>query len=296
MTEKQFSAGRSARALSLAALVLAVGSAAPASPPVAGGLGQEFVLRYKMPAGQVLRYRETAEMKETSDRMGQVVETVLTSAGTHAFRAKGNKGSDHLLEVTIEDMTMAISSAGIDFSPDLGPVHGKTFEMVLSSLGTEVDVSGAESITYMIAGNPRDVSTGFRTFFPDLPDRPVQEGGTWPSSYAFETKSGTVDVRFDVKCVNTREGSETIDGLACVRIRTTQTGSISGKGSAQGADLTIAGTLKGTDIWHFAPGEGLFVRMTSEFEVEAVTTLVGAQSLEIPSTQKRKGQVSLVAR
>jgi len=62
--------------------------------------------------------------------------------------------------------------------------------MVLSPLGAEVDVSGAESITYQFASGPRSVAPGFKVFFPDLAGKPVKVGDTWPSSFVIEDKGG----------------------------------------------------------------------------------------------------------
>jgi hypothetical protein len=181
-------------------------------------------------------------------------------------------------------------------SPDLKPVVGKSLDMVLSPLGAEVDVTGAEAITYELAGNPRSAATFLKVFFPDLPANPVKVGDSWPSSYVIEEKSGPTSVRMEFQSLNTLEGWETVDGMECARITAKVTGTISGTGKQQGFDTSTDGTAKGKDVWYFAVKEGIYVKATSELAAEMTTSLTGAQSMTIPSTQTRTGEVKLVGR
>jgi hypothetical protein len=82
--------------------------------------------------------------------------------------------------------------------------------------------------------------------------------------------------------------------MECARITSKQTGSISGTGSQQGLELLFAGTVKGTDVWYFAPKEGIFVKSISDVVSEIIITVSGAQAMTVPTTQKRKGEVKLV--
>jgi hypothetical protein len=188
---------------------------------------------------------------------------------TFTFKAKGLKDKNFLLGVTIDDVTATVtSSAQGDMSPDMSTVKGKTFDMVLSPLGSEVDVSGAEAITYSMGPETRNLSSGFKMFFPDLPGKPVKIGDTWPSTAGIDEKTGTMNIRIDFQNVNTLEGFETIDGMNCARISAQVTGTISGTGNQGGADLTFSGTVKGKDVWYFAVKEGLFVKTASESTTE----------------------------
>lgn len=267
----------------------AEGPAAPAPP---AGL----VLEYKMPAGQVLRYSQTDEVKETGDIMGQIVESVITGAGTDSFRSKGRKDGHYLLEVAIEDMSLSATGPRGDFKPDLTPVVGKTFDMVLSSLGAEVDVSGAELLTFTMPNGTRSVASGYKVFFPDLPGKPVKIGDTWPTDYSLEDKSGPMAMRTDIRRVNTLDGFETVAGMNCVRITSRLTGRVSGGGSQQGAEIRIEGDVKGTVVWHFAPKEGIYVQSTSEVVNEMTVTVNRGQTMTIPTTQKQTTRVKLAGR
>lgn len=286
----------------MAILVLAGCAARTATPSVGGAPAAPamgltgLVLEYKMPAGLILRYRDAGKTVETTNVMGRSSETVVTNAGHQSFRAKGLKGTDHILSVTIDDAVMTIISPQGDLSPDLSSIRGKGFDMVLSPKGVEVDVSAAESLTFQIAGDVRNLASGFKIFFPDLPDKPVNLGDSWPASFVIEDKAGTMSRRNEIQMVNTFEAIETVDGMECLRIVSKLTGAVSGKGSQQGVDLLITGTTKGTDIWYFAPKEGRFVKSTSEAVSELTIAVTGPQSVTIPMTQKRTSEVKLVDR
>ncbi|MDH4197613.1 MAG: hypothetical protein OEW05_09420, partial [Candidatus Aminicenantes bacterium] len=213
-----------------------------------------------------------------------------------SLRPKGWKEKNHLLEVTVNDIKTSISSAQGSLAPDMSPVKGKIFDMVLSPLGVEVDVSGAEAITFEVAGSTRNIASGFKTFFPDLPGRPVKVGDSWPSSTTVEDKSSTMTVTYTIESVNTLDGFETVEGLECARISSKFTGAMSGNGQVQGMDMALSATIKGTDVTYFAPREGIYVQSTTEMVREITATLSGPQNLTIPSTQTTTMEVKLVAR
>ena len=109
MIKKSLSPAGFSLAAGIAIVLVAAGCA---TSTAAGRVGQEsvvaappagIVLAYKMPAGRVLRYIQTDEVKETSDRMGQILEGTRVGTGTDAFRSKGLKDGHFLLEVTIEE-------------------------------------------------------------------------------------------------------------------------------------------------------------------------------------------------
>ena len=267
-------------------------------PPAASArsLQEGVVLQYKMAAGRVLQYQLTSSTKEVADMMGQTVEGETKTKSDFSLRPKGQRKNDHLLEVTVNDIETSITSARGSLSPDMSPVKGKTFDMVLSPLGVEVDVSGAEAITFEVAGSTRNIASGFKAFFPDLPGRPVKVGDSWPSSFTVEDKSSTMSITYTIESVNTLDGFETVDGLECARISSKFTGGMSGSGQLQGMDMALTATIKGTDITHFAPREGIYVRTTSDMVREITATLSGPQNLTIPSTQTTTMEVKLVAR
>jgi len=262
----------------------AIPAAAPAS----------VVLEYKMPAGRALTYQLRSEDTRVMDIQGQSMDTQTTGTSTFTFKAKGLKDKNFLLGVTIDDIAMTVtSSAQGDQSPDMSGVKGKSFDMVLSPLGSEVDVSGAEAVTFDVAGETLNISSGFKIFFPDLPGKPVKVGDTWPSSGGTEEKSNSMDIRIDLQNVNTLEGFETVDGMECARISSQVTGTITGTGNQGGADLTFSGTSKGKDVWYFAVKEGIYVKMTSESTTQmSVDVPVAGQTIPVTQTSKSEAKLT----
>jgi hypothetical protein len=306
MIKKRDLIRRAAVGSCLAAALLLAGCAARTEPPAVGGTPVAaakapvapaapagIVLEYKMPEGRILSYRTQGEVVESAEVMGQTRESHSTSDDSVSFKGKGRKGQDLLLGVTIDAMAVTVTGPQGDMSPDMTSLRGRSFDMVLSPQGSEVDVSGAEAITFEAASGPRSVATGFKLFFPDLPGRPVQIGDSWPSGGGTTEKTGGIEIRLEFQNVNTLEGLEMIDGRECARIRSDVTGSITGSGSQQGMDMVFSGTGKGTDLWYFAVKEGIYVKSTSDMKMDISITL-SALGETLPTTQTRKGEVKLV--
>jgi hypothetical protein len=297
--------GRPALAAAIAAILVLANGAVQATPTTApearatsiapAPAPAATVLEYKMPAGRALTYQTKSEEAQVMEVQGQSMDSQTTGASTFTFKAKGLKDKNFLLGVTIDDIVVTMtSSAQGDMSPDMAAVKGKSFDMVLSPLGSEVDVAGAEAITYDLATETRNLASSFKMYFPDLPGKPVNVGDTWPSNAAIEEKTGSMNIRIDFQSVNTLEGFETLDGMECARISSQITGTITGTGNQGGMDLTFSGTHKGKDVWYFAVKEGLYVKNASEATSE-MSIDVSAAGMTIPMTQTTKGEVKLTS-
>jgi hypothetical protein len=295
--------GRPALAAAAAILVLASGAvqATPTVPDAratsvtAAQASTSAVLEYKMPAGRVLTYQGKSEEAQVMEVMGQSMDTHTTGTNTFTFKAAGSKDKNLLLGVKIDDVAVTVtSSAQGDLSPDMTSVKGKSFDMVLSPLGSEVDVTGAEAISYDIAGETRNLGSAFKMFFPDLAGKPVKIGDTWPSSSSIEEKTGSMDIRIDLQNVNTLVGFETVDGLECAKISSDVTGTITGSGNQGGADMTFSGTSKGKDVWYFAVKEGIYVKGTTESTTQ-MSIDVSAAGMTIPMNMTSKSEVKLTS-
>lgn len=295
MKTKRVGRGRLTGAAGVAAVLLTAGCAVTAVETAAPAQ-EGVVLEYRMAEGGILRYQSTGTTREIADLMGVKREAETRTKSDISFRSKGRKDGHHLLEVTVNDLATDISSAQGSLSVDMSPVKGKSFDMVLSPLGAEVDVSGAEAITFEVGESTRNIASGFKLFFPDLAGRPVKVGDAWPSEYKIEDTSSTTTVTFTIEGVSTLEGFETIEGLECTRISSKFIGGMSGRGKLQGMDMTLSGTIKGTDVTYFAPREGIYVRSTTEIVREVTASLSGPQNLTIPSTQTTTMEARLVSR
>ncbi|OGD13771.1 MAG: hypothetical protein A2W20_09005 [Candidatus Aminicenantes bacterium RBG_16_66_30] len=275
------------RAALAACLVGAIGLAASAPAST--------VLEYKMPAGRVLTYQASSEEAQIMEVMGQSMDTHTTGTSTYTFKAKGRKDKNLLVGVTIDDMSASVTGAQGDMSPDMSSIKGKSFDMVFSPLGSEIDVSGAEALTYAMATETRNLASGFKAFFPDLPGKAVKIGDTWPSSDAVEEKTGSMTIQIQLQNTNTLEGFETVDGMECARVSAQVTGTISGSGNQMGQDMTFSGTSKGKNVWHFAVKEGIYVKAASEMTTE-MSVDVSSAGMTIPITQTSKSEVKLTGK
>lgn len=266
-------------------------AAAPQAKP-----GKAVVLEYKMPAGRSLTYQYKQDRAQAMEVQGQSMDSQVSNACTATFRSKGPKDNNLVLGVTIDDIqiTVANSMTG-DMSPDMAGIKGRSFDMVLSPLGSEMDVSGAQAITYAAATETSNIAYLFKAFFPDLPAKAVKIGDTWPSSDSVDMGSSSMGMRSDNQYVHTLEGFETVDGLECARISAQVTGTISGTGNQGGMDLTMSGTSKGKVVWYFAVKEGIFVKAVNDTTAE-VSVDASAAGMTIPVTETIKTEIKLAGK
>jgi hypothetical protein len=252
------------------------------------------LLQYKMTEGQALKYDSWGETFQTSDVMGQTIEADISASSAFTLQYKGQKENDHLLTITIDEMGLKIQSSQGELEPDMSDVIGKSFDMVLSPRGKEVELIGADAIEYDLGPEgTRNISSGFQDIFPNLVDRPVKVGDTWPDESTITEESETSEAIIHFTGTNTLVGFETIDGMECVKITSEGTGTIEGKGQQQGMELVTTAEMKGTGTWFFAYKEGIFVKQINEGTVEGVID-VPSQGVQIPFTREMSSEIKLV--
>ena len=281
--------------LVLVILVIAILAGCAAKRPFWGDPTTGLILQYLMPENQVLKYQTSMETTQSFEIRGQQVEAETNQTSVFTVTSKGQKGDNHQLNITIESMNVSITSPQGKLSPDMSSVIGKSFDMTLSFLGKELDLSGAEAIQYdMGPGGKRSIASGFQTIFPDLAGRPVRFGDSWTTTDAISDKSGNVEISFSFENVNTLEGFETVNGLECVKITAAVTGTLDGKGTQGGVDLTFEGDIEGSYTWYFAYKKGLFIKDIFEGFTKGTATVTGPQYMTIPMTQKIKIETKLI--
>lgn len=146
----------------------------------AGGQDKSVTLAYQFPEGKTVAYRNVSTETQAMEIMGQTMGVSNLSTREFLVKPKGMKEEHLSLGVTIDGFKLSIDSPQGAMSADASSLLGKSFDMVLSSLGKEIDTSGASSLQYDLgAGGRRNIAAGFQAFFPDLPDHPVKTGDTW---------------------------------------------------------------------------------------------------------------------
>jgi hypothetical protein len=247
-----------------------------------------LILTYRMPENSAFTYRTTSDFTQNMDVMGQKMKITADEMFLFTISPKGMKGKDMFIDVTVDSMLMDISTPQGSMNADVGSVIGKTFEMVVSPLGKEIEIIGAEEIKYdMGPEGERSVESNFQNVFNDLPGRPVVVGDTWTQVDTIrESSSDGSTMNIMMNSTHTLAGFETIGGEECAKITTVFTGKMKGKGMQQGMEFTVGGTTEGTETWYFNYKKGHFVEMTAEVAVEGTIDAVNNPGISIPMTRE----------
>lgn len=262
--------------------------------PVWGDPQTGLILQYRMAEGQVLKYESWGKTHQTMDVMGQTIDVDIDSMNNFSVESKGQKQQNYLLTITIDGMSIEIQSPQGEMEADMSTVIGKSFDMVLSSLGEELELIGAQAIEYdMGPEGKRSIAASFQDVFPAVAGRPVKTGDNWPDESTITDKSSNGEAVIKVSAINTLEGFETVDGWECVRVSAKASGTIEGTGEQQGMELITRGDITGTSTWYFAYKEGLFVKQTMDGNIEG-TVNVPSQNIDIPFTRKMTSEIKLV--
>ena len=261
----------------------------PASDPRDG-----LVLTYRMPEGETLRYRTTNDMKQLLKIREQDVNIASRREYLFSLRSRGTEDGNLRLSATIDSFGVDITSPQGAFSPNVSDIAGKSFEILLSPLGRELEMSGLDSLRYDLGqSGKRSISPDFQTLFPDLPDRRVTIGDTWDSEDTIIDDGGGSRIRINLTSVNRLDGFETVMGMKCARVTSDVTGTLEGEGEQRRAKMTFAGDVTATDTWFFAYESGMFVKILSESSTEGSITMSDPQSMRIPMTMEMAFQAEL---
>jgi len=275
--------------------VSALTGCAGKKPPVWGDTKSGLILEYRMNPGDVLKYEMIQEGTEKVEVMGQTTESATNKTYVYTVEAKGMKGDYHLLEITVESLVASMKNVQGEFAAETEDVAGESFDMTLSALGDEVDLSDAESIEYGIGPlGDRSIKSDFEAAFPDLAGKPVKVGDSWASTDTINIDQGNAQIKIISENANTLDGYETVDGVECARIVADVTGTVSGEGEQMGAPLVFEGTMSGTEIWYFAYKEGHLVSSESDVNTDIMVTVQAGQEMKIPIKGTARFEIRLI--
>jgi hypothetical protein len=158
--------------------------------------------------------------------------------------------------------------------------------MVVSPLGKELEIIGADEIIYdMGPEGERSIEPTFHGILPDLPAGPVVVGDSWTATDSIVETSDDGEMLIVLNHTHTLSGYETVDGMECAKITNTFTGTITGSGVEQGMQLTSEAGIEGTETWYFAYKEGIFVGTSAEGAAKGVIKGVDNPAINIPMTR-----------
>ncbi len=222
------------------------------------------------------------------------IEVVSVGTGLFTIISNGLKEGNYELDVTIDNISMSAKAMENEMNADMSPIIGKSFNMTLSPLGKELNLSGAESLKYEFEGTERNVASTFKALFPDLPEKPLNIGDHWTSKDTIIDKSDNGEIIIYTENKNTLDGFERINGRKCLKVTAQVTGTLSGKTKREGVDIISDGNIEGTDTWYFDHENGVFIKMTSNGSGEGSTTVHAEEIVVIPMKREFKNDVILV--
>jgi hypothetical protein len=244
-------------------------------------------LEYKMDGGMALSYRQTSDMVQTMEVQGQSIPVESVETLEFSVMPGGEDGGLLRLGVTVDDMSIVVSSPQGDLNTEAADVIGKGFDMTLSKLGEESGLPDSETLVYTIESQgDRSLVPMFGVMFPDLPEHPVDIGDTWPALLTMNDDTGGSKVMLTMDAVNTVEGFEKFGGYDCVKISAVLSGIIEASGKQDGVDWSMTSESEGTGTWYFAHKEGIVVSDISEGVANgAITVDAPGGAMEIPVTR-----------
>ncbi len=279
-------------ALALAAIVL---TGCGAKKYVVAEKPPGITLEYQMPEGEVFKYKSTQNADQTMEMMGMSMETTAHKLYEFTCVPQGAEGDNFDIKVTIDAMEAGIETPQADYSADTDSVLGRSFTMLVTNLGKELDVSEAEPITYDAGPmGSRSIRPDFAIVFPDLPSMPVEIGDTWTTQDTLEVNEGDIDILVTMTRVHTLSAIEPMMGMESAVVTSVVTGIVSGAGKQGEADVAVEGTMDGTETWYFAHEKGFFVEWSSEMFSNNMINITGPQEMSFPMSEKMTFKTVLV--
>ncbi|KPJ59225.1 MAG: hypothetical protein AMJ46_12020 [Latescibacteria bacterium DG_63] len=279
-------------ALSLAVIMLA-GCAAKKVLLEAPETG--VTLEYRMPKDQTLKYEMSQEFIQNVEIQGRQMEVNAYTTYAFSVESKGEKDGNLQFAITIDAMEVNVTSPEGDISGDTKSAVGKSFEMLLSPLGEELETPGLGGIKYELGpAGKRSIASNFETLFPNLAGRPLKVGDSWTSRDTVSVREANTNLQFTFESINTVEGFETVAGLECAKIASDVTGTLAGTGKEGQMELVTSGEVQGKDTWYFAYKEGLYVKAESEAFVKGSITTADPQGMKIPMNNTIRIELALV--
>ncbi|NOZ61005.1 MAG: hypothetical protein GXO74_04945 [Calditrichaeota bacterium] len=278
-------------------LVFSIMLACAGKKPAWGDEKTGFILTYRFPADQVLKYETNQTQKMTQEMMGQSIDVNSKMYSVTFLKGAGiDEQKNFLVKIGFDTLSMATKARGQNIKPDVSKIVGHEFNMTLSPQGKKLAFNDPESLK--ISFGPMVGSRGAEDFFrnplPVLPAQPVKFGATWTDTDSTKMKQAGMDISVRSKTVNTLEKLEVLDGIECLKVTSKITGSLEGSGSQMGADIDFEGDLDGSATWYFDFRNGKLVQSENSMQMDGTVTVSGPQNMTIPMTQETTTKVHLI--
>ncbi len=248
---------------------------------------KKVLLKYNYPQDKAVKYLSKTKMKQVMDIQGMVMEANIVSITGCSIKSAGIEAGNLKLTILIDTMVQNVESPNGYSGGVITDAIGKSFNMILSASGKELDLTNANELVFDIPGSGKSNATQtFADFFPDLPLKKVKPGYTWTSSDSVNAVAPTTTTVSFTEAENTFEGVETINGIYCAKITSILSGTHSIKTETQGMDVKTNGKFTGTSVVYFAISEGYFIKQTTESKLDGTLELTYPQEMTMPLTME----------
>jgi len=248
---------------------------------------KELKLEYKYPSDTPVKYFSVTKIDQNMDVNGQLMQVNISSSVGCQVKSAGKSGDNLKLVIQVDTMGQSINSPQGAMGGAFNDVAGKEFEMVISSSGKEVDLSGAKAVTYYSEGSGRgDLSGSFIDFFPDLPEVPVSAGFVWTSVDTVAYGDENASQKMVIKSENNIDGIEVKNGNAFVLIKSKIAGTFDMKAISQGMNVSTTGPLEGISEYIFSVTDGYFLRQSTTSTVNGIVRINMGDIMEFPVEMK----------
>lgn len=231
------------------------------------------------------RYRAVSQLKVDQEFNGQT-QTTNMRLGYYASARIAAEGERLRATLTLDSMDVTeiptISSA------ELARARGATFTAVLSPEGKLLEFTPSDSTTQIL----RQLSAGFREFFPRIPANGARPGQQWTDTAGTQSNFG--GAALTINSINQHDVTGWADyrGERALHIRTSSNYTVTGTGSQSGQALTIDGAGDRVSD-RYLSSEGVYLGYvaadSSRFDVQ----LTGL-GMTIPVRQARVDTLSVI--
>jgi hypothetical protein len=244
---------------------------------------------YHYPQDAPVSYVENTKIHQILDVEGQSMDVNVTSSLGCNVRSGGNQKANLKLEIKVDSLSEIIDSPQGVSGGLVKEAGGKSFTIVITPKGKDVDLSEPQKIVLNVEGSsPIDLSQTFTSFFPELPAGTVSPGYTWTSTDTMNSKSTSNSMYMTIKSQNKFEGYGNIMGMNCARITSVIEGTRVINNQPQGMEMKTSGTFTGSAEVFFAVKEGYFVKQTVYTSMKGQMEITSPQSMTFPVTMDIK--------
>lgn len=247
-----------------------------------------YSLKYQFKKGDKLRY--SANVDQQMSQAGMDISTVISSELTVTGEGETDDGNLSLV-VTYDSVTVDINSPmGNNQLNNPPSLVGKRVRKVIDSSGDQISTENLD--TFGSLGG-QDFPTA-NEFLINLPKDEIflNQSALVIDEDTFDSGGLKISPKSEIEY--TVLGEETVMGYNCVKVGIKGGVGLSGEGQNNGMDMKLEGDGQLEGSFHFAPKEGVLVRMESTVNIEAQVNLTGPQTMNMPMTMKTASKMELI--